>query len=47
VIISRGRVVASGPVADVLTGSLLTQAFGIPLQVASVDGRWMARFTPG
>jgi len=46
-LLSRGRVVASGPVADVLTGPLLTQAFGIPLQVASVEGRWMARFSPG
>ena len=45
-LLSRGRVVAAGPIADVLTGPLLTQAFGIPLQAASVDGRWMARFAP-
>jgi iron complex transport system ATP-binding protein len=42
-LLSRGRVVASGPVASVITGPLLTQAFGIPLQVASADGRWAAR----
>jgi iron complex transport system ATP-binding protein len=46
-LLSRGRVVAAGPIMEVLTGPLLTQAFGIPLQVASVDGRWMARATPG
>ena len=45
-LLSRGRVVAAGPVADVLTGPLLTQTFGIPLQVATQDGRWMARFAP-
>jgi iron complex transport system ATP-binding protein len=46
-LLSRGRVVAAGPVVDVLTGPLLTQAFGIPLQVAGSGGRWMARATPG
>ena len=46
-LLARGRVVASGPVAEVLTGSLLSAAFGIPLQVAGTDGRWMARATPG
>lgn len=45
-LLSRGRIVASGPIAEVLTGPLLTQAFGIPLQVASTEGRWMARATP-
>jgi iron complex transport system ATP-binding protein len=43
-LLSRGRVVASGPIADVITGPLLTQAFGIPLQATSTDGRWTARF---
>ncbi len=46
-LLSRGRVVASGPIGDVLTGPLLTRAFGIPLQVASSEGRWTARATPG
>ncbi|MCU1601436.1 MAG: transporter related protein [Frankiales bacterium] len=46
-LLSRGRVVAAGPIADVITGPLLTQSFGIPLQAATADGRWMARFTPG
>ena len=42
-LLARGRIVASGPVASVLTGELLTRAFGIPLQVDSLDGRWTAR----
>jgi iron complex transport system ATP-binding protein len=46
-LMARGRVVAAGPIASVLTGATLTQAFGIPLQVASMDGRWAARATPG
>jgi iron complex transport system ATP-binding protein len=46
-LLSRGRVVASGPIADVLTGPLLSAAFGIPLQVMTSGGRWMARATPG
>ena len=46
-LLSRGRVVAAGPIDGVLTGPLLTSAFGIPLQVASIEGRWAARATPG
>ncbi|MCW2498681.1 MAG: transporter related protein [Frankiales bacterium] len=46
-LLSRGRVVAAGPIETVVTGPLLSQAFGIPLQVAAADGRWMARATPG
>jgi iron complex transport system ATP-binding protein len=46
-LLSRGRVVAAGPIGSVLTGPLLTRAFGVPLQVASDDGRWMARLGPG
>ena len=45
-LLSRGRVVASGQIDEVLTGPLLSQAFGIPLQVAWADGRWTARATP-
>ena len=45
-LLSRGRVVAAGPIDDVLTARLLSQAFGIPLQVATSGGRWMARATP-
>lgn len=45
-LLSRGRVVASGLIDEVLTGPLLSQAFGIPLQVAKAEGRWMARAAP-
>jgi iron complex transport system ATP-binding protein len=42
-LLSRGRAVAAGPVAEVLTGPLLSQAFGLPLVVTEQDGRYAAR----
>ena len=42
-LLARGRIVASGPLGEVLTGPLLTSAFGIPLVVDSRDGRFTAR----
>jgi len=42
-LLSRGRVVASGPIQEVLTEELLSKAFGMPLQVESAGGRWAAR----
>jgi iron complex transport system ATP-binding protein len=42
-LLARGRVVASGAVADVVTSDNLTTAFGIPLVVGHSDGRWTAR----
>jgi iron complex transport system ATP-binding protein len=45
-LLARGRVAAAGPLHSVLTGPLMSRAFGIPLQVANVGGRWMARATP-
>lgn len=42
-LLSRGRVVAQGPVGQVLTGPLLSQAFGLPLVVEARDGRYTAR----
>jgi iron complex transport system ATP-binding protein len=38
-----GRVHAAGPVAEVLTASTLSEAFGTPLQVDRVGDRWTAR----
>jgi iron complex transport system ATP-binding protein len=38
-----GEVVAAGPVADVLTAPLLSDAFGVPLEVQREDGRYAAR----
>lgn len=38
-----GAAVASGPIADVMTESNLTTAFGLPVRLTAVDGRWYAR----
>jgi iron complex transport system ATP-binding protein len=38
-----GRVLAAGPTPDVLTAPLLSEAFGLPLQVQREDGRYSAR----
>ncbi|MFD5074155.1 ABC transporter ATP-binding protein [Streptomyces sp. NPDC058371] len=42
-LLREGRVQASGPVADVLTGPLMTASFGRPIEVGRHAGRWMAR----
>jgi iron complex transport system ATP-binding protein len=42
-LLARGRVVAAGPIAQVLTGPLVSTTFGLPLQVSSEAGRWSAR----
>ena len=42
-LLSRGRVVAAGPVGEVLTAPLLSRAFGLPLVVEARDGRFSAR----
>jgi iron complex transport system ATP-binding protein len=41
--IADGRVVAQGPIDEVLTGDLLGRTFGIPLVVERRDGRFSAR----
>lgn len=38
-----GAVVAAGELDDVLTSELLSQTFGLPLDVERRDGRWAAR----
>lgn len=42
-LLRAGRVVAAGPIAEVLTGDLLSQTFDLPLQVSGEGGRWSAR----
>jgi iron complex transport system ATP-binding protein len=42
-LLARGRSMASGLVADVLTGPLLSRAFGLPLVVEHRAGRFSAR----
>ncbi|HWH29339.1 MAG TPA: ABC transporter ATP-binding protein [Mycobacteriales bacterium] len=41
--LSRGRVVAAGPVREVLTAEALSEAFGLPLVVEQSGGRFTAR----
>lgn len=42
-IMADGRIVAAGPVGTTLTSEVLSGAFGMPLTVSHVDGRWNAR----
>lgn len=42
-LLSHGRVHASGPARDVLTSELVTEAFEYPITVEHRDGRWQAR----
>lgn len=42
-LLRRGRVVASGPLAETLTQPLLGAAFGFPLRLQVEDGRYAAR----
>ena len=42
-LLARGRSMAAGPVREVLTGPLLTRAFGLPLEVEERAGRFAAR----
>ncbi|MFP5342681.1 MAG: ABC transporter ATP-binding protein [Candidatus Limnocylindria bacterium] len=42
-VLAEGRIVGLGPIADVLRDDVLETAFGLPLAVASHEGRWTAR----
>lgn len=42
-LLSAGRIVAAGPIDDVLTDAHLTDTFGVPLTIAHEGGRWQAR----
>ena len=42
-LLREGRVVAAGPTPEVLTAPLLSEAFGLPLEVQREDGRYSAR----
>ncbi|WP_069815505.1 ABC transporter ATP-binding protein [Streptomyces sp. TP-A0874] len=42
-LLKDGRVQASGPVDEVLTGERLTACFGRPIEVFRHEGRWLAR----
>lgn len=42
-LVSRGRIVASGPAEEVITSENVTAAFDHPIDVERRDGRWSAR----
>jgi iron complex transport system ATP-binding protein len=42
-----GALVAAGPVGEVLRDDLVSETFGLPVQVSVRDGRWSAHAAPG
>lgn len=42
-VLRSGRVLAAGPVAETVTGAILTEAFGLPLRVERVGDRFAAQ----
>ncbi len=42
-VLREGRVLASGPIADVLTSSVVSTAFSVAVTVDAADGRWASR----
>lgn len=42
-VLRHGEAIASGPIAETLTDSVLTDCFGVPLRVEHADGRFTAR----
>jgi iron complex transport system ATP-binding protein len=42
-VLAGGRVVAAGPIHEVLVDATLSAAYGIPLRVDGREGRWTAR----
>jgi iron complex transport system ATP-binding protein len=42
-LLRKGRIVASGPIEQVLTEEIISATFGMPLRLTHEDGRWAAR----
>ena len=42
-VLKCGRVLAAGPKESILTGEVLSEAFGLPIEVHHADGRWWPR----
>jgi iron complex transport system ATP-binding protein len=42
-VLKDGRVLASGPLRETVTSEVLSDAFGLPLDVREEDGRYAAR----
>lgn len=45
-LLANGRVIARGPIADVLTSDLVSETYGVEIEVARSAGRWTARGKP-
>ena len=43
VLVTGGRILAAGPVHDILTTALVTECFDYPIEIAHQEGRWSAR----
>jgi iron complex transport system ATP-binding protein len=46
-VLRAGRVLAAGPVAETVTGPVLSEAFGLQLRVERVGKRFVAQATEG
>lgn len=46
-VLKKGTVLAAGPVGEVITGPILSDAFGMRIDVDRVDGRYWARASLG
>ncbi|TFC79497.1 ABC transporter ATP-binding protein [Cryobacterium cheniae] len=42
-LLSGGRIVSAGPIADALTAEALTETFDLPIELSETDGRFSAR----
>ena len=46
-LLRAGRMVASGPIGEVITGAAVSEAFGLRVDVVAGDGRYACRFARG
>lgn len=46
-LIKDGRVLAAGASSEILTSELVSECFGFPIDVHTMDGRWAARAAAG
>lgn len=46
-LIKEGSVLAAGPTDETLTSELISECFGFPIDVHTMDGRWAARASAG
>ncbi|MCD4550210.1 ABC transporter ATP-binding protein [Schaalia sp. lx-260] len=45
-VMAEGKILAAGPIGDVLNGVTLSHAYSLPLSVGCTEGRWWARALP-